>query len=87
MYRYEDYRGALLTDKGQRLVMEAYTIALGLADVAGAFTLFKMLRRVDYGDTFTANAIGDRLVELGYVRVVGQLPNSEPVFVLVKREA
>ena len=87
MYSYDEYKPKLLTDDGQRLVLEAYTTAQRLGDVAGAFTLFKMLRNVSYGDTFQANAIGDRLVELGYLRVVGKLHNSEPVFVLVKREA
>ncbi len=65
MYKYQDFKSKLFTDKGQRLVMEALRNSQKLLKDAGAFRIFNALENVDYPDTFYAMAIMDRLVELG----------------------
>lgn len=69
-YVYQQERSKLFTEEGQASVIKALENARRLLDVAGAFMIFKALKDVSYGDTFTAMAILDRLVELGYLREV-----------------
>lgn len=71
-YSYRTERPWLFTEQGQICLLKARDQAFRLCDDAGAFVAFAALRKVDYGDTFKAMAILDRLVELGdIVEVTG----------------
>ena len=69
-YSYATERPWLFTEDGQVCLLKARDQAFKLLDEAGAFMAFSALKKVDYGDTFKAMAILDRLVELRDVREV-----------------
>jgi hypothetical protein len=70
MYSYELERPKLLTDEGQKLLFATKKNIDVLLESAGAFLAFKSLKNVDYGDSFMAMAILDRLVELNEIKEV-----------------
>jgi len=70
MYNYETEKPKLLTDEGQKMVITVLKNIQELLKKSGAFMTFAPLKNVKYGDTWTALAIIDRLVELGEIREV-----------------
>lgn len=85
-YVYETEKPWLFTDDGQRCLLKARDAAFRLLDEAGAFMAMKPLSKVDYGDTWKALAILDRLVELGDIReVTVNVWGQDRVFVRARR--
>jgi len=69
-YSYQNERPWLFTEEGQVCLLKARDNAFALIKAAGAFESMKCLRDVNYGDTFKAMALLDRLVELGDIKEV-----------------
>lgn len=85
-YRYETEKPKLLTDEGQQMVMKAWDNARVLLEKAGAFMSFSPLKNIHYGDSFTAMAILDRLVELKYIKEITgtQVAGQDRIFISTK---
>lgn len=69
-YSYQKTRPVLFTEEGQAMVLAAYAKAQHCIKIAGAVCITEMTADIRFGDTDTMLAIGDRLVELGYLRRV-----------------
>lgn len=88
MYNYYDYKQRLMTEKGQELLFAALRGIRKACETAGACRAFSGLVDVDYGDTFTAMAILDRLIELKEIReVTVGVAGQDRVFVIQERTA
>ena len=63
-YNYEVVKPELLTDKGQRLLLQVRDRAISFCDVSGAFTAVSVTNGIP-GDQWLMMACIDRLIELG----------------------
>jgi hypothetical protein len=63
MYKYEELKNTLHTDTNQELLLQASEELKTLLSITGAVRKGVILRRI-CGDSWTAMAIVDRLVEL-----------------------
>lgn len=72
-YSYQMERPWLFTENGQECLLKARDQAFKLLDEAGAFVAFSALKGVNYGDTWRALALLDRMVELKDIREVTPL--------------
>ncbi len=68
-YRYEDLKPGVLTDDGQRKLLELVETARSLFRTAGAATFGKLTAGIT-GDSWTTIAFVDRLIELARIRCV-----------------
>ena len=71
-YQYQVEKAALFTDEGQRKFIKVRDQVKRLLEQSGAVRMQEALSGV-YGDSWTALACVDRLVELGEIR---ELTNS-----------
>jgi hypothetical protein len=80
MYRYEDFREYVLSDEGQRALLETRDKAVRLLAASGAVVMSKVMPS---GDSWKAMAVVDRLVEVGDLREVTttQSHTAERIFV------
>ena len=69
MYKYEDEKVSIFTDRGQRDFLKVRDRAKKLLQDAGAFMMFKALKDIS-GSTSTMMAYVDRLVELGEIKEI-----------------
>ncbi len=65
-YKYEERKGVVLTDDGQRLFLQIRDRAQRLLKEAGAFRLLEVTKGFT-GDSWNMMASVDRLVELGEI--------------------
>ena len=82
MYKYEDEKQKIFTDKGQRNFIKVRDRARKLLEEAGAFMMFSALKDVS-GDSWEMMAYVDRLVELKEIReiTIDGVPAQHRVFV------
>jgi hypothetical protein len=88
-YDYLIERPWLFTESGQVALLKTRDNAFRFCDEAGAFLGVRALKGVDYGDTFKAMAILDRLVELRDIREITSTDvwGQDRVFIRVNRDA
>lgn len=87
MYKYEDEKPKLLTDEGQRTLMNVRNFVLDILKKSGAITMGKAMSAAGCGDSWTMMAYVDRLVELGDIREVkqeGYVPAQYRIFMAVR---
>jgi hypothetical protein len=77
MYKYEDLREQLFTDKGQRVLLKARDAVLRLMNTRKVMQMGEALEAVGYvtADSWLKLACVDRLVELGELR---EIPQDNP---------
>jgi len=85
-YSYATERSWLFTEQGSTCLVRARDNAMRLLREAGAFMAFAPLRGVQYGDTWKALAILDRMVEMGDIREVtgANVRGQDRVFVAAR---
>ena len=66
-YVYEEHRPFVLTDEGQRKLLNVLSCARKAIDFGGAVMAGKLLIAAGTGDQWDCMAVVDRLVELGYL--------------------
>jgi hypothetical protein len=67
MYRYADHKHVTFTDEGQRTLLRTRDLARRLLKASGVVAMTKLMPS---GDSWTAMAYVDRLVELGDLREI-----------------
>ena len=83
MYKYEDEKPKIFTDKGQRNFIKVRDRVKKLLEESGAFMMFSALKDIS-GDSWEMMAYVDRLVELKEIREITTdgVPAQHRVFVL-----
>lgn len=69
MYKYEDLKPQVFTEKAQKDFLKVRDNAKKLLSTSGSFNMLSALKGV-YGDSWLQLAFVDRLVELGEIREI-----------------
>lgn len=83
MYRYNELKGRLFSDEGQRMLLKVRDFVHASLKSAGAVRMQEAIGAAGGGDSWTMLACVDRLVELGEIREVttGNVAGQNRVFV------
>ena len=72
MYKYEEQRHNIFTERGQEMFIQIRDHTLKLLDTAGAVSMGKAMQGCSCGDSWTMMTCVDRMVEMGDIKEIAQ---------------